>query len=260
MGDRCMTELNELSGRFGLTQRETDVLRHMLKGLKNAVIARRLEIAEQTVKDHLSKIYRKIGVENRFELMHSLVKTSNEKLTALSKNSIPVRLTEEKRPAAQLTDEITGLYNRRGFSALVEHYAKIARRQKRNVFMIFAYVDNLKATQDAPGGDGSDGALKETANMLMDALRESDIIARYGSNGFAVIPLGTTQAGVHKLVVRLREKLNLFNTENCRALPLSVSFGVCCCDPRNHRSMDELFFDADRMCAHKKNRKKRTLP
>jgi diguanylate cyclase (GGDEF)-like protein len=260
MGDKCMTELNELSGRFGLTQRETDVLRHMLKGLKNAVIARRLEIAEQTVKDHLSKIYRKIGVENRFELMHSLVKTSNEKLSALSKNSIPLRLDEERHRGVKLTDEITGLYNRRGFSTLVEHYVKIARRQKKPVLMIVAHVDNLKGIQDTLGSDESDSALKETANMLMDTLRESDIIARYGINGFAVIPLGTTQAGAHRLVVRLKEKLKLFNTENCRAFPLSVSYGVCCCDPRSHRPLDDLLFDADRMHEQKKNRKKRSLP
>ena len=129
-GMEGMTELVEISGRFRLTQRETDVLRHMLKGLKNASIADRLKIAEQTVKDHLSKIYRKIGVENKFELMHSLVKTSNEKLSALSKNSIPFRLVEEKRLGAPLTDETTGLYNRRGFSTLVEHYVKLARRQR----------------------------------------------------------------------------------------------------------------------------------
>ena len=251
-----MTELNELSSRFGLTQRETDVLRHMLKGLKNAVIARRLEIAEQTVKDHLSKIYRKIGVENRFELMHSLVKTSNEKLSALSKNSIPFRLVEEEHRGVQLTDEITGLYNRKGFSTLVEHYVRLARRQKKNVFMIFAGVDNLSAIHDTFGGGECDRALRETAHILLDTFRESDIIARCGGNGFAVIPLGTTRAGARKLVVRLQKKLNLFNAENDRAFPLSVRYGVCCCDPKSHCPLDELLFHADRVHEQKKNRKK----
>jgi diguanylate cyclase (GGDEF)-like protein len=260
MGDKCMTELNELSGRFGLTQRETDVLRHMLKGMKNAVIARRLEIAEQTVKDHLSKIYRKIGVENRFQLMHSLVKTSNEKLSALSRNRIPLRRFEEKNRGLEFTDEITGLYNERDFSTLVEHYVKIARRQKKPVLMIFAGVDNLKGIHDTLGDDECDRALKETAHILMDTFRESDIIARYNGSGFAVIPLGTTQAGARKLVVRLQKKLKIHNREKDRAFPLSVSCGVCCCDPKSYRPLDELLFHADRMHEQKKNRKKQSLP
>jgi DNA-binding CsgD family transcriptional regulator len=61
--------INEITLRYRLTFRETDVLRHVLKGLKNADIAEELNIAEQTIKDHLSNIYRKIGIGNRTELM-----------------------------------------------------------------------------------------------------------------------------------------------------------------------------------------------
>jgi DNA-binding NarL/FixJ family response regulator len=58
--------LNEIRQRYKLTRRETDVLRRVLDGLKNVEIAEDMEIAEQTVKDHLSNIYIKLGVENRF--------------------------------------------------------------------------------------------------------------------------------------------------------------------------------------------------
>jgi len=61
--------MNEIRIRYGLTRRETDVLRRVLKGLKNAHIAEELEISEQTIKDHLSNIYRKIGIENRKDLL-----------------------------------------------------------------------------------------------------------------------------------------------------------------------------------------------
>ena len=65
---------NEMRRRFHLTRRETDVLRRVLDGLKNIDIAEDLEITEQTVKDHLSNVYMKMGVKNRFELVRSLVK------------------------------------------------------------------------------------------------------------------------------------------------------------------------------------------
>lgn len=70
-------EMNKIRQLYGLTRRETDILRRTLDGLKNIDIAEDLEISEQTVKDHLSKIYRKMGVENRFELIRSLIAPLN---------------------------------------------------------------------------------------------------------------------------------------------------------------------------------------
>jgi DNA-binding CsgD family transcriptional regulator len=67
--------LKEMRVRFGLTGRETDVLGGVLEGMRNADIAEHLEITEQTVKDHLNKVYKKMRVRNRFELMHSLIQS-----------------------------------------------------------------------------------------------------------------------------------------------------------------------------------------
>ncbi len=58
---------------FRITRRETDVLRRLLDGLKNSQIAEELDMSEQTVKDHLSSIYMKVGVENRFSLVRYLI-------------------------------------------------------------------------------------------------------------------------------------------------------------------------------------------
>lgn len=67
--------MNHIRSEYKLTRRETDVLRRLLNGLKNQEIADDLEISEQTVKDHLSNIYMKTGVENRFALIRSLINT-----------------------------------------------------------------------------------------------------------------------------------------------------------------------------------------
>ena len=66
-------DLNKIRQQYRLTRRETDVLRRVLDGLKNLEIAEELEISEQTIKDHLSNIYMKIGVRNRFSLMRELI-------------------------------------------------------------------------------------------------------------------------------------------------------------------------------------------
>ena len=67
-------DLNKIRQQFRLTRRETDVLRRLLDGMKNIEISEELKIAEQTVKDHLSKIYMKTGTENRFALLNELIK------------------------------------------------------------------------------------------------------------------------------------------------------------------------------------------
>jgi len=69
--------VNEIRQQYKLTRREADVLRRALDGLKNIEISKELEIMEQTVKDHLSSIYQKIGVENRFALIRSLLSSSH---------------------------------------------------------------------------------------------------------------------------------------------------------------------------------------
>jgi DNA-binding CsgD family transcriptional regulator len=66
-------EMNEIRRQYRLTRKETDIVRRVLDGLKNTEIAEDVEITEQTVKDHLSNIYLKIGVENRIALMRTLV-------------------------------------------------------------------------------------------------------------------------------------------------------------------------------------------
>jgi DNA-binding NarL/FixJ family response regulator len=70
-------DMNEIRKQFRLTRREIDILRRVLDGMKNVEIAEELEISEQTVKDHLSNIYMKSGVENRFDLARLLMHTEN---------------------------------------------------------------------------------------------------------------------------------------------------------------------------------------
>ncbi|MHB8835675.1 MAG: helix-turn-helix transcriptional regulator [Candidatus Methylomirabilia bacterium] len=66
-------DLNSLREQYRLTRRETDVLRHLLDGLKNHEIAEELTITAQTVKDYLSSIYQKVGAPDRFSLLRLLI-------------------------------------------------------------------------------------------------------------------------------------------------------------------------------------------
>lgn len=69
-------DLNKLRQRYRLTRRETDIVRRVLRGLKNREIAEDCDVTEQTVKDHLSSIYSKLGIRNRIHLMQMIMNSS----------------------------------------------------------------------------------------------------------------------------------------------------------------------------------------
>ena len=86
-----------------------------------------------------------------------------------------------------ITDELTGLYNRRGFLAAATHQLKLAHRNAQSVLLFYCDVDNLKAINDSFGHREGDLALVRTANALERTFRDSDILARPGGDEFAVL-------------------------------------------------------------------------
>ncbi len=73
-------DINNIRNQATLTRRETDVLRRVLDGMKNIQISEDLNITQQTVKDHLSNIYMKFGVGNRFQLMRHLMNSQQSSI------------------------------------------------------------------------------------------------------------------------------------------------------------------------------------
>jgi len=238
--------LKELKACVGLTQRESDVLRRLLKGMTNADIAGNLHIAEQTVKDHLSKVYKKTGAKNRFELVRSLVKKSLKKGAEAPLKVADHAPSEDALPDISFTDELTGLYNRKGFLALMKQHIRLAKRQKNDIYMLRAEVHNDKTIHDDFGLDERDFSLWEAANILKDTFRESDIIARIGGYEFAVIPFGTSPSNADRVVARLEKNIESFNSTNGREHALSMSCSVSYCFPKSPSSANDLPLQTDR--------------
>jgi diguanylate cyclase (GGDEF)-like protein len=228
--------LKELKACFGLTLRETEVLRGLLRGMANSAIAKNLHIAEQTVKDHLSKVYKKTGAKNRFDLVHSFMGTSDKKGASTHGKAADPERSEDAPLDISFTDELTGLYNRKGFLALMAQNLRVAKRQKNDLYMLRAKVHKSEAINNEFGRGEEECVMWEAANILKDTFRESDIIARIGGDEFAVIPLGTSPSNTGRVVARLEKKLESFNSINGRENALSVSCRVSCCLPKSKRS------------------------
>jgi len=166
---------------------------------------------------------------------------------------------EEELRALTLIDELTGLYNRRGFLTLARQQLKIADRLQRGLFLIFADMDGLKRINDSYGHHEGNKAIIDTGNILRETFRESDIIARIGGDEFVVMAMETTDTRPEVFNARLQNDVQVFNNRKDRRYALSISIGIACYDPANPCSLDDLLLKADRLMYEQKRNKQKDL-
>jgi diguanylate cyclase (GGDEF)-like protein/PAS domain S-box-containing protein len=190
----------------------------------------------------------------------SPVRDSNNKttsLTVISKDITMLKQAEEKLYSMSMTDDLTGLYNRRGFLALSEQQLKLAARENKKMFLMSADIDYLKLINDNVGHQKGDMAIINVANILKETFRESDIAARIGGDEFVVLGVDTPETNIETLVDRLRENLNAHNDKvNEPLAELSLSYGFTIYDPKHPRSIDELLSEADKLMYQHKSKKR----
>jgi diguanylate cyclase (GGDEF)-like protein/PAS domain S-box-containing protein len=203
--------------------------------------------------------YKNFKNDRFFLLTISPLKKSDGTVTAVtvvSKDITTQKKMEEELRTLSLTDELTRLYNRRGFFTLAEQLLKVSKREDKRVFMLYADVDNLKEINDTFGHKEGDIALIEIAEVLKKTYRESDIVARIGGDEFVVISMGTTDAEIKGITSRLQNSFEIHNTEGIRKYNLSVSLGIAYFDPKQPCSIDELLIKADKDMYEQKQKKK----
>ena len=157
-----------------------------------------------------------------------------------------------------LRDELTGLYNRRGFFTLSEHLLKTAIRQQKGLFMLYGDLDGLKGINDILGHQKGDWALINIANILKETFRDSDIIARLGGDEFVVMPIENTGDNIGIVLNRLEKAIESDNAKNKRAYELSFSIGTAYFDPWSPCTVDELLSQADKSMYEQKRNKQNT--
>lgn len=163
------------------------------------------------------------------------------------------KLQDELRSLA-LIDDLTGLYNRRGFFTLAEHHLKLAERMHKNFYLIFSDIDNLKKINDDLGHLQGDLFLKKAAEILRYSFRDSDIIARIGGDEFVVLIPETTDYNVKSTITRFQENINKYNKKEKKNLSLSI--GISNFYPNGNLSLQELLDKADKNLYKDKNNKR----
>lgn len=198
----------------------------------------------------------KFGTEIVVECVSNVHDVENKKVIQCNIRDVTDRKRfEETLHSLSLLDDLTGLYNRRGFFALSEQQLKIAERTKQDVLIFFVDLDNMKQINDALGHQEGDNALVEVTSVLRETFRKSDIIGRLGGDEFAVLAIDTTRKTENMLIDRLQKTLNAVNQAVLRKYKLSLSTGVARYDPDSPSSLDELIARADALMYEKKRTK-----
>lgn len=155
-----------------------------------------------------------------------------------------------------ITDELTGLNNRRGFYLRTEAALRAARRQGTSCVLVFLDVDGLKKVNDKHGHDMGDGLLADIAEVLRSTLRQSDVLARVGGDEFCAFVIDP-ECNTVRLRERICEGFDGFNQTHDRPYQLSASIGAVQVPvlTADTESVDELLGRADELMYEEKKGK-----
>jgi len=166
----------------------------------------------------------------------------------IEKQNVKLQKTFEEA----IKDSLTNLYNRKFFYENSQQLIDFAKRENRNLVIIFIDLDNFKQVNDLYGHSKGDEVLKSVADILRSGFRESDIIARLGGDEFAVaILLEDNEDKIKSIIKRTREEIESKLPE------ISFSYGYVKY-PYDGKDITELLEIADDRMYHEKRKRKQT--
>ena len=198
----------------------------ILSGLSNETLA--IETVRQGAQDYLVKGH----VDGR-------------EVVRVMRYAVERFKSQETMRHLSLTDELTGLHNRRGFRALAERHFNAARHAQKGFLIAFIDLDGLKIINDSFGHKEGDRAIQAVADVLRQTFRATDVLARLGGDEFAVLAPDAPPESAEKLSSLLRKNLESHNARWKGPRPLEFSLGFAGFNGRNAESLDELMSRAD---------------
>lgn len=154
-------------------------------------------------------------IENQNKIQHQLertlehIKENNNKLDFISKS-----------------DELTGIYNRRGFYDITGTAISSIVNEGKNAIFVFADLDSLKQINDVYGHEDGDFAIKSAATILKDCFRASDIVGRIGGDEFAVFAITDMTNCTEYFKSRMENISKAFNSNSGKPYIVHLSAGI----------------------------------
>ncbi|MGB3480137.1 MAG: diguanylate cyclase [bacterium] len=153
-------------------------------------------------------------------------KTDSLQLRHLIKYAVEQHEIQHELSNLTLVDKLTGLYTRQSLFILSQHYLKLANRVEKGMMYFLVDVSNFNEISNTFGFAEQENALIDTANILKQTFRRSDVIARYAESIFAVVAIEASKDSDKILTDRLRTNLDKYNQSSNRDFKLSLQIGI----------------------------------
>lgn len=173
-------------------------------------------------------------------------------VTAHKQAEAMVRREAEAMRSQSVRDELTGLYNRRGFLELARQHLSIAAQMARPALLFFVDLNGMKRINDELGHETGDRALRETAEILRCTFRTSDMLARLGGDEFVALLMDADAKQQEGFETRVQREVEARNEQPARAFRLSVSIGGAAFQPERPLTIEALLAEADALMYEQK--------
>ena len=205
---------NCLNNRFMPERRRTMILFPLFLNQENYGV-----LVTETEFDFYSYIYSVAPqICTAIKLMNLITQLENSLDAVTSRNYQLSRISNH--------DELTGVYNRRGFNEYANKLFTAPENKGRRCAFIIADLDNLKSINDNFGHEEGDFAIKTVASFLKNGLRCTDIVARLGGDEFVAFTLFDDEDHIHSIPARIKEIAENYNKESDKKYNITVSIGA----------------------------------
>jgi PAS domain S-box-containing protein/diguanylate cyclase (GGDEF)-like protein len=161
------------------------------------------------------------------------------------------KLLEEKLMDALITDELTGLLNRRGFFERSDEVLWSTPRRVESTLLCLVKIDDMKRINDTLDNKEGDAVIADVGRMLQETFREEDIIGRIGGVEFAVLATGTATT-ITALMADLDHAVSKLGKGDGRSCPVSLATGIALSGPHEAPSLEEMIARANQAIIRQK--------
>ncbi|MFK5892397.1 MAG: GGDEF domain-containing protein [Pseudomonadota bacterium] len=155
---------------------------------------------------------------------------------------------KEKLKIQANKDPLTNLYNRRYFQEFSYELINIAKRERIEISVIMLDIDKFKSINDAYGHAVGDEVIKCLASLLLGNTRDSDVVARFGGEEFAILLPHTDKEGAYQIASKLRDVVEnqIVRIDDDINIQFTISLGVDSVDIEKDNKVDKALNNADK--------------
>lgn len=177
-----------------------------------------------------------------------LTRENKELLVRLKKNNEELEKVNRTLKDMACRDGLTRLYNHRYFQDILCHEVHRADRNNEKFSLVFFDLDHFKQYNDINGHLKGDKLLRKLGQILIKAVRRSDVVARYGGEEFVIVLPSTPKKNAYIVGEKLRRYIEKYPFEGRETQPngkITVSIGIATC-PDDGTERTELIYRADK--------------